>query len=575
MSQTSVTHIELQPRIAANGWIDSRQSSRGPEIYPDEERPPNNVVSTNQSVQSPSDRIQPLPPASSAPPPRDIHGIKWVFAVTAILSSVFLFALDQTIVADVQPNIIAEFGSIDKLPWLSVSFLLGNASTNLFWGRIYGQFNPKWIYVLCVAIFEIGSTVCGAAPSMNALIIGRALAGLGGGGMYLGVMMMLSLFTTPLERAKYIGIIGVVFGFGTVLGPVIGGAFADNASTTWRWAFYINLCIGGAFSPAYFFLLPSRDLRPGVKFWDRMKAVDWIGNTLVIGVYVSGLMAISFGGTTFAWNSVQDIALFCISGVLFMALCIHQVWSNWQNRMFPVHFLKNRGLLIQFLVGASAGTSSFVTIYFIPLYFQFVQHSSSLLAGVRLLPFIGSLATFTMLNGHLMARSGYSMPWYATGSALVIAANSMLYTIDLPTSNGFIYGAMVLNGIGTGMFLNAPFAVAQWLAPPEEISSAVGFIMCARGGGLAIALSIANAIFLNLAENRIRDLFPTLGIAQIQSLTSGAGSALLETLNSTQQQEVLAAIVYAISRVFITSIASGCFCLCLSLFMDRRKIKIG
>jgi hypothetical protein len=356
---------------------------------------------------------------------------------------------------------------------------------------------------------------------------------------------------------------------------VLGGAFADNASTTWRWAFYINICIGGAFCPAYFFLLPSRDLRPGVKFWDRMKAVDWMGNTLAIGVYVSGLMAISFGGTTFAWNSAQDIALFCTSGVLFIGLCIHQVWSNWQKRMFPVHFLKNRGLLIQFLVGASAGTSSFVTIYFIPLYFQFVQHSSSLLAGVRLLPFIGSLATFTMLNGHLMARSGYSMPWYATGSALVIAANSMLYTIDLSTPNGFIYGAMVLNGIGTGMFLNAPFAVAQWLAPPEEISKAVGFIMCARGGGLAIALSIANAVFLNLAENRIRDLFPALDNAQVQSLISGAGSDLLETLNPTQQQDVLAAIVHAISRVFITPIASGCFCLCLSLFMDRRKIKIG
>ena len=83
-------------------------------------------------------------------------------------------------------------------------------------GRIYSQFNPKWIYVLCVALFEVGSAICGAAPNMNALIIGRALGGLGGGGMYLGVMMMLSLFTTPVERPKYIGIIGVVFGFGTV-----------------------------------------------------------------------------------------------------------------------------------------------------------------------------------------------------------------------------------------------------------------------------------------------------------------------------------------------------------------------
>ncbi|KNG83525.1 hypothetical protein ANOM_007761 [Aspergillus nomiae NRRL 13137] len=174
-----------------------------------------------------------------------------------------------------------------------------------------------------------------------------------------------------------------------------------------------------------------------MKFWDRIKAVDWIGNTLLIGMYVSMLMAISFGGTTFAWSSAQEISLFVVGGVLFSAPSIHPIWSDQQNRMFPVHFLKNRGLLIPFLVAASAGTSSFVTIYFIPLFFQCVQDTSSLLAGVQLLPLIGSLAVFTMLNGHLMARLGYSMPWYVTGLVLVIATNAMLYRIDLFTSNGY------------------------------------------------------------------------------------------------------------------------------------------
>ncbi|THC93374.1 hypothetical protein EYZ11_007166 [Aspergillus tanneri] len=385
MSETSVTDTEMQFRMTATGWTDSPESSRGLEVHPDEDRRHGNAASRNQPGKSASDRIQPLTLESSARPPRDIHGIKWVFAVTAILSSVFLFALDQTIVADVQPNIIAEFGSINKLPWLSVSFLLGTASTNLLcdvrdrFDRLRGRAQHECTHYRTYS----------GRPGRRRNVLGR------------------DDDVVPVHDAsgttKYIGIIGVVFGFGTVLGPVIGGAFASNASATWRWAFYINLCIGGAFAPAYFFLLPSRDLRPGVTFWDRMKVVDWIGNTLVIGVYVSGLMAISFGGTTFAWNSAQEIAMFCVSGVLLIALCIHQVWSDPKNRMFPVHFLKNGGLLIQFLVGSSAGTSSFVTIYFIPLYFQFVQHSDSLLAGVRLLPFIGCLAVFTMLNGHLMA----------------------------------------------------------------------------------------------------------------------------------------------------------------------------
>lgn len=346
-------------------------------------------------------------------------------------------------------------------------------------------------------------------------------------------------------------------------------------STTWRWAFYINLCIGGAFSPAYFFLLPSRDLRPGVGVLERLKSIDWVGNVIMVGGYTSLLMAISFGGGTYAWNSAQEIALFCVAGVLFIVFGFHQVWSKEQRRMFPIHFLKDRNLLIQFLVGAAAGTSSFVTIYFVPLYFQFVQDSSSLLAGVRLLPFIGSLAVFTLLNGHLMARSGYSMPWYAAGSALVIAANAMLSHINLSTSNGYIYGAMVLNGVGTGMFLNAPFSVATWFVPPKEVPSVVGFIMCARGGGLAIALSIGNTIYLNLAQNKIKHLFPSATYSQIQSLTSGLGGSFSDSLSSSQKQELLTAIVYAISRVFIQSLASGCFCLLLAIFMDRKKINIG
>ncbi|RAH42806.1 putative MFS drug efflux transporter [Aspergillus brunneoviolaceus CBS 621.78] len=566
MSETSRTTLEFhQPKPPASWTNPGTLTLSHGEKESDEEKQTHHDLSSTDTVtaSSPPSSASPAPPA--APPARDVHGIKWAFAVIAILSSVFLYALDQTIVADVQPNIIYDFDSIDKLPWLSVAFLLGSANTNLFWGRAYGQFNPKWIYVLCVGIFEVGSAVCGAAPNMDCLIVGRAIAGLGGGGMYLGVMMMLSIFTTLTERPKYIEVIGAVFGIGTVLGPVIGGAFADHESATWRWAFYINLCIGGAFSPAYFLLLPSRDLRPGVKLWERLKAIDWVGNVFMVGAYISLLMAISFGGATFAWNSGREIALFCFSGVLFIILGAHQVWSNPQHRMFPVHFLKRKDLVVQFLIRAAAGTSSFVTIYFIPLYFQFVQHSSSLLAGVRLLPSIGALAVFTLLNGHLMVRWGYCIPWYAIGSALVIAANAMLMHIDLSTSNAFIYGAMVINGIGTE---------SQVLVPPQEISNAVGFIMCARGGGLAIALSIGNSMFLNLAQNRIQALFPSMNHTQIQSLTSGIGSSLLESMDESEQQQVLGAIVRAISRVFIESLVAGCFCFVLTLFMERKKIRV-
>lgn len=113
------------------------------------------------------------PPVAEEAPPRDIAGWKWILVVLSILSSTFLFALDNTIVADIQPAIVLHFNDISNLTWLSVSFLLGAAATNLIWGKVFGQFNAKWTYILCVLLFELGSAVCGAAPTMDALIIGR------------------------------------------------------------------------------------------------------------------------------------------------------------------------------------------------------------------------------------------------------------------------------------------------------------------------------------------------------------------------------------------------------------------
>jgi MFS family permease len=291
------------------------------------------------------EKQEPVP--AEEKPPRDIDGWKWALVVFAILSSTFLFALDNTIVADVQPVIVLHFQEVDKLSWLSVSFLIGAASTNLVWGKIFGQFEAKWMYIFCVLLFEVGSAVCGAAPTMDALIIGRAICGVGGSGMYVGVMTLLAATTTMHERPMYVGGTGLTWGLGTALGPIIGGAFSDS-SAGWRWAFYINLCIGAACAPVYIFMLPIKDPRPGVSFMDRAREMDYVGATLTIGAFVSGVMAVSFGGITYPWNSGRIIGLFVCSGVLFILLGVQQVYTIFtttKRRIFPIEFFKSRTIL--------------------------------------------------------------------------------------------------------------------------------------------------------------------------------------------------------------------------------------
>ncbi|KAJ5589345.1 hypothetical protein N7537_012023 [Penicillium hordei] len=506
--------------------------------------------------------------------PRDVHGLKWVLVVISIFSCVFLFALDNTIVADVQPAIVKQFEDLAMLPWLSVAFMLGAASTLLIWGKAYGQFNCKWLYIVTTAIFEVGSAVCGAAPTMNALIVGRAICGLGGAGMYLGVMTILSMLTTPTERPMYLGMVGLTWGAGTVLGPIIGGAFTDSSST-WRWSFYINLCIGGLFAPVFFFMIPSVDPRPGTPLKDRLAQIDWFGPIMFIGAYVSGIMAIAFGGVLYEWSDSRIIGMFVCSGVLFILFFIQQgfnIMTTYHKRIFPMQYLRNKEMILLFIETAAAGTSSFVPIYFIPLYFQFVKGDGALDAGVRLLPFIIPMVIFNLVNGVGMSLTGYYMPWYLLGGIFVLVGGVLLKITTLTTSVGQIYGALVIGGIGTGVFSQAGFSVAQSLVPPEEIPMAVGFMTCAQVGGSAIALSIANTLFLNRATVQIMDLLPTESETTIQAMISGANTALLDSLNAALRTDVLKAIVNAITDALVLNLTAGCIAVLVAVFLRRTKM---
>ena len=181
------------------------------------------------SSQSGSDKTPPTKGSS----PRNIHGWRWIVAIFTILSTTFLFALDNTIVADIQPSIVNQFNDVKRLPWFGVGFGLGSTAV-LPWGKAYGVYSVKWLFISTVILFEAGSALCGGAPNVNALIIGRVLAGVGGSGMYSGCLTYLSVATSDLERPLYMAGVAAAWGAGTVIGPIVGGAFAGS-SATWRW----------------------------------------------------------------------------------------------------------------------------------------------------------------------------------------------------------------------------------------------------------------------------------------------------------------------------------------------------
>ncbi|TVY18176.1 Efflux pump [Lachnellula arida] len=515
------------------------------------------------------DKAQP-----EAPVAHMVTGFSWVLVVISILTSTFLFGLDNTIVADVQPAIVNQFNSVNRLPWLSVAFQMGAASTTLFWGQMYSQCNAKWLYITCITIFEIGSAVCGAAPNMDALIVSRAICGLGGTGMYTGVLTLLSVLTVETERAKYFALSGMVWGLGTVLGPIIGGAFTSSAAG-WRWAFYINLIVAAICAPVYLFIVPSLEPRPGVSFSKRFVEIDTIGTILLVGIYLSGLMAISFGGVLYAWNSGRIIALFVIACVLFLTFLGQQFWSLGTTplrRAFPIQFFRNKALSIVFILECCTSTLTYIPVYFLPLYFQFVRQDSAITAGVRLLPFVIFLVAAILVNGFVMTVNSRYMPWFFASGALGLVGSALLYTIDLQTSNARLYGFSILIGTGAGFSLQLPFSVVQSLVPPESIPKAVAFVTFAQLGAPSVVLSVANAIYLNEAKNNIARAITTISGSTVTEILSGVGSATFVTLDGAQQQIILEFIVGGLNRAYILSMTSGALAVILSLFLSRGKM---
>ncbi|KAI0879968.1 MFS general substrate transporter [Annulohypoxylon maeteangense] len=504
---------------------------------------------------------------------RTIRGLKWFFAYSSLLSTVLFYALDGTIVADIQPSIIDTFGDTGKLSWIGVGMFLGAISI-LPIGRAYGIFNVKWLFLSLVTLFEVGSAVCGAAPSMDAFIVGRVIQGVGACGCYSGAITYISMTTTQRERPLYLSGIVATWSIGSVLGPVIGGAFAQS-SATWRWAFYINLIVAAVTAPSLILCLPNIDPAAHLTFKEKLRTQDWASICIFLAGSACLTMGLTFGGTLYAFDSGSEIALWTVSGVLLIAFVLITVYHPKipiENRLYPIHLMKNWELnILQFAIFVAAG-SMVTTLYYTPLLFQFTRNDGALMAGVRLLPFLGGMVFFSVLNGALMPKLGYYMPWYVLGTALILVGSTLMYTVNVSTSEAHIYGYTVLLGGGCGSFFTAGFSVVQIMVPVSELSNAISFMAIGQQMGQIIVLSLAGSVFQNIGTKKIAAVLPNASAHDVSQLTLGTHSAIFESLSPDLQASVIEQITLALRNVFIIMVAVSALGLISSLFLKRRKI---
>jgi MFS family permease len=527
---------------------------------------------------------------------------QWELSMLGLLLGGLLYGLDTTISADVQVPIYQTFQDIENLPWVGLGFPMSAVSVILLMGRAFSLFNTKTLTLASIAMFEIGSAVCGAAPSSTALIIGRIIAGIGGCGMYLGGLNYVNHYTVGKEVPMYNALIGMSWGLGAILGPIIGGAFSVS-SATWRWAFYINLPLCALFCPIYFFIFPSVDPRPDMPILEKLRRVDWVGGVLMIPIITLFMTAITFAGSKYEWDSAATIAMLVVWFVSFVFFVLQQRYSWFttpKDRIFPVRFLKDRTMVLLFAGTALSAVGQSVPLFYVPLFFQFTQpDASALTAAVRLLPFIIVFIVFVFAAGALLPVVGRPNIFYIISGVLVLCGAAGMMTVRSDSSNNLIYGMEVLMAAGTGLTGQTAYAIAGPKAAREAIdaliaetegevdaqeakrvgveagSMAASFINVSQMGFMALALSLCAVLFQNLGFQFLKDELSPFGLADemIRGLLSGASSSLPG--GSTQiVQIVIDTIAYTISRTYALTLVAGGLLLVTGLSMKWEKMEI-
>lgn len=460
-----------------------------PPGIPSDEAPNKNVFKDDEKNQE--------KPDLDTPPIEYPSGLRLIFIIIALVLGVFLISLDLTIVATAIPKITSEFNGLDDVAWYSAAFFMTIGGFQSAWGKAYKFFPLKPTFLFSIFVFELGSLICGVAPSSVALIIGRAVAGLGAAGIGSGGYTIIAFSASPRIRPMFTGIIGASYGIAAVVGPLIGGVLTDKV--TWRWCFYINLPIGAISAGIIlvFFKTPAAAKPRSATAYEKLIQMDPIGIVLVMGAVISYILALHYGGQIYPWNSSKVIGLLVGFVALTAAFAVWE-WYQGDRAMVPYRLAGQRGYIVPSVFAFFFSGAYFLIIYFLPIYFQSIDNVSAALSGVRNLPLILTVTVSMLASGAYISITGIAAPITVAGTALGVVCTGLLYTFDIDTSEGKWIGYQVIGGVAWGIASQIPIITVQATAPASDLAEVTAILLFFQTVGGAFMVSAAQAAFVNV-----------------------------------------------------------------------------
>ena len=490
---------------------------------------------------------------------------KLVPVMIGLLLGIFMASLDNTIVSTAMSTIVADLGGLSQFVWVTSAYLVTEMAGMPIFGKLSDMYGRKRFFLLGIALFLLGSILCGTAHTMVQLALYRALQGVGGSAlMPIAFTIVWDVFP-PDKRGKMGGIFGAVFGLSSIFGPLIGAYFTDYIN--WRWVFYINVPIG-----LIALLLISLGYRESKRHEKQL--IDWWGALTLVGSIVSLMFALELGGQQYAWDSTQVIGLF-IGFVILMAVFLF-VETKATDPIISFKMFKHRLFAASNLVAMFYGATFLVATVYIPIFVQGVTGGSATNSGLILLPMMLGTTVAAPLGGQLSSKTSYRN--IMIGSTIILILGVVLLgTLSTDTSRWALTIYMIIVGLGTGASFSVISMAAMHHFPPAQRGSASSTNAFLRSLGMTVGITVFGVIQRNVLTSQLKEAFKGHGGSAGSNMNFSDTRSLLTPETRTHipkfiLDKITHSLAISISHTFMWSLTTAFSALIFVLLMGRAKL---